>query len=634
MSNYSPSQNNYYQKSVSSNYIQNNDGISKACGTLQKSRRPPNNGSIILKDEENQILFKLCGPNILVLAAGVCQLLRSTCRPNITWEIISPGIIVLCKDYERRLYCLRLYCLIKEELLWEQIMYINFMPEYLKNKKNMLVFEGERCVYCLNFTTDEEAGIFYNHFQKRLLKEKENTARAAKAQESKHQNYNQGSIITQTTGVSVMGAVPFYSPNQKSQTLFGNGKEQKKNKKKDKGKKICKEDISFPSNFQCIAHIGWDQHSGFQHTVSDSNAIDDSVKDVIKAAGFNPDNMNQDEIKFAKDFVSTYDEFNPNKYKPINDPFNAWGDSPSQYRQSNSQTNYQDTSNNPTLQYKKNVPSVPIHPFKNETLNYHDNSKYTYNIQPSQNIQSHRKYYNDQNNVYQRTTPAPPPPIRKDLNNFSNLQNDLSNKISKNENFDMASSRTGPTTPKRPTNMPPPPPPPIKTNRPPPPPPITQNTNINHGVTKQSPAPSIPSSTESSVPPPPPPPLPGLIKNSSSTISSNTSLPQKSHVNNGRGDLLAEIQAGKTLKKIEQSSSHDGKSINTRDDLLAQIQKGTNLRHVESDSGVQNRKSNSNLNEMEGIAGALARALEERRKNMLVSDSEDSDADNDEWDSD
>ncbi|CEF60844.1 WASp [Strongyloides ratti] len=620
MSNYSSSQNNYYQKSVSSNYIQNNDGISKACGTLQKPRRPPNNGSIILKDDENQTLFRLCGPNIVVLAAGVCQLLRSTGKPNVTWEIVSPGVVVLCKDYERRLYCLRLYCLVREELLWEQIMYINFMPEYLKNKRNMLVFEGEKCIYCLNFTTDEEAGIFYNHFYKRLLKEKENTARAAKAQESIHPNYNQGTILTQSTGVSVMGAVPFYSPNQKNQPLLGNGKEQKKNKKKDKGKKIC-----------------WDQHSGFQHTVSDSNAIDDSVKDVIKAAGFNPDNLNQDEIKFVKDFVSKYDKSDSNIYKAPIDPFNAWDDTPSVQRHSNSQTNYQDTLYNSTLQNKRNISTVPIHSLKNEASNFYDTNKITYNIQTSQNIPLHGKYYNDQNNVHQRTTPAPPPPIRRDLNNF---QNDLSNKIPKNENIDMAPVRAAPNTPKRPTNMPPPPPPPIKTNRPPPPPPILKNINSNPIITKQNPAPLIPTSTlpsvGSSAPPPPPPPPPGLLKSSPPSLPTNTSQVQKSQLptNNGRGDLLAEIQAGKALKKVEQSISQGGKSINTRDDLLAQIQKGTNLRHVESDNGIQNRKSSGNLNEMDGIAGALARALEERRKNMLVSDSEDSDVDNDEWDSD
>uniref|UniRef100_A0A0K0EWQ6 WASp (inferred by orthology to a D. melanogaster protein) n=1 Tax=Strongyloides venezuelensis TaxID=75913 RepID=A0A0K0EWQ6_STRVS len=174
MSNYSLAQNNYYQKSVPSTYVQNNDLYQKGYGTMQKSRRLQNNGSKILKDEENQILFRLCGPNAISLAAGVCQLLRSSPKPNSVWEVVSPGVIVFCKDYERRLYCLRLYCLAREELIWEQIMYVNFMPEYLWNKKNMLVFEGEKCMFCLNFTSDTEAGIFYDHFQRRLMKEKEN----------------------------------------------------------------------------------------------------------------------------------------------------------------------------------------------------------------------------------------------------------------------------------------------------------------------------------------------------------------------------------------------------------------------------------------------------------------------------
>uniref|UniRef100_A0A0K0EWQ7 WASp (inferred by orthology to a D. melanogaster protein) n=1 Tax=Strongyloides venezuelensis TaxID=75913 RepID=A0A0K0EWQ7_STRVS len=445
-------------------------------------------------------------------------------------------------------------------------------------------------------------------------------AKATKSQDTRLQNTSQGSVISHSTGISAMGAVPFYSPTQKTSTLFGNGKDEKKNKKKEKGRKICKEDISFPSNFQRIAHIGFDQHSGFQHTVSDSSAIDDSVKDVIKAAGFNPDNMNHDEIKFAKEFVSNYDPFDPNKYKnSSNDPFNAWGDVPSINRYSPSQTNYHESSYNPLVTHKKNMAPIPAYNAKSNTPNYYNSNQYQHNIQTPQPVKG--KYYNDYNNSTQRTTPAPPPPIRKDINNY---QNEISGKVT---NSDMIPIRTAPTAPKRPTNMPPPPPPPVKSNRPPPPPPVLQS--LNPISTKQSPAQTIPSSTGSCAPPPPPLPPPGLLKNPTSPQK-----PQPS-TNNGRGDLLAEIQNGKTLRKVEQNSSEGGKINNTRDDLLAQIQRGTNLRHVESsDNEVQNRKSSTNIYQAEGIAGALARALEERRKNMVASDSEDSVSDNDEWDSD
>uniref|UniRef100_A0A0N5A389 WH2 domain-containing protein n=1 Tax=Parastrongyloides trichosuri TaxID=131310 RepID=A0A0N5A389_PARTI len=463
------------------------------------------------------------------------------------------------------------------------------------------------------------------------------TAKIQQQQSIQQQNYSQPTVITQTTGVSAMGAVPFFSPTQKNQPLFGNGKNDKKSKKKDKGRKICKEDISFPSNFQCIAHIGFDQHSGFQHTVSDSNAIDDSVKDVIKAAGFNPDNMKEDEIKFAQDFVSQYDKIDTSRYKSTNvDPFNAWGDMPSSgQRYQSSQNSYQDSTSNVSGAYKKNVAPLPIQQIKNETqTNYYDPSKNVYNGGSSQYSMTSNKYYNDYNNGYnQRINAAPPPPIRKDFGYQSNNFNEQNNKSYKNETSDVAPVRAAPSAPRRPTNMPPPPPPPMKSNRPPPPPPILQSINPISIPIKQNAAPSAPpiSSGSAVPPPPPPPPPPGLGKNNMTSLTSNEIQSSKPSNGNDRGDLLAEIQAGKNLKKVDIS---DSRNANKRDDLLAQIQKGTNLRHVETDSSNPNRKSSSNVTEMEGIAGALARALEERRKNMLVSDSEDSDADNDEWDSD
>jgi hypothetical protein len=73
-------------------------------------------------------------------------------------------------------------------------------------------------------------------------------------------------------------------------------------------------------------------------------------------------------------------------------------------------------------------------------------------------------------------------------------------------------------------------------------------------------------------------------------------------------------------------------TVNSRDNVMAQIKQGTQLKHVDANEA-DNRKSASNLQDMGGIAGALARALEERRKNLGNSDdSDESEEENDsEW---
>lgn len=54
-------------------------------------------------------------------------------------------------------------------------------------------------------------------------------------------------------------------------------------------------------------HVGWDQESGFSRTVNENDQLplDDSVKNLLRQAGENPDNFvnNQEEIKFVYEFL-------------------------------------------------------------------------------------------------------------------------------------------------------------------------------------------------------------------------------------------------------------------------------------------------------------------------------------------
>nr|CAD2181614.1 unnamed protein product [Meloidogyne enterolobii] len=61
--------------------------------------------------------------------------------------------------------------------------------------------------------------------------------------------------------------------------------------------------------------------------------------------------------------------------------------------------------------------------------------------------------------------------------------------------------------------------------------------------------------------------------------------------------------------------------------MMEQIKQGTSLKHVDQATVEQNRRSGGGLQDFGGIAGALARALEERRKNIQPDDSSDSSSD-------
>ena len=91
---------------------------------------------------------------------------------------------------------------------------------------------------------------------------------------------------------------------------------------------------------------------------------------------------------------------------------------------------------------------------------------------------------------------------------------------------------------------------------------------------------------------------------------------------------MQQIQAGAKLKSVGPPTASGEKQPvptnppNSRDHMMNQIKQGTQLKHVDP-TEPENRKSTTNIQDLGGIAGALARALEERRKNMM--NSEDSD---------
>ena len=97
-------------------YLQN--GYPNASGDHHRhKKRPTNNGSKLLTDEENAVLFNLIGTNCVSLTAGVCQLFRAE---RGSWLKVSTGVISLVKDYNQKAYCLRIFNIQEEQLLFQQ----------------------------------------------------------------------------------------------------------------------------------------------------------------------------------------------------------------------------------------------------------------------------------------------------------------------------------------------------------------------------------------------------------------------------------------------------------------------------------------------------------------------------------
>lgn len=58
--------------------------------------------------------------------------------------------------------------------------------------------------------------------------------------------------------------------------------------------------------FRHKAHVGWDQDGGFSQKTYDGDPMDDSVRDLLRAAGENPDMMTKEDIDFSRKFITGY----------------------------------------------------------------------------------------------------------------------------------------------------------------------------------------------------------------------------------------------------------------------------------------------------------------------------------------
>ncbi|EGT50425.1 hypothetical protein CAEBREN_30369 [Caenorhabditis brenneri] len=383
-------------------------------------------------------------------------------------------------------------------------------------------------------------------------------------------------------GITPMGTMAS-TPHSHTQTdgnagSSGSWFRKDKNKKKDKKSKIKKEDISNPTNFQHKAHVGWNQDSGFSNTVYDED-MDEATKNIMKAAGLDNSNLKPEEKKFVKKFIAK----NFDKYVTVGDLDGSQISAPypPQVPQQQMQQSWNQT---PVRPYKPSFPSTaPI------------GSSYPSPAAPPPpaRVESHG---------LAPARPPPPPPS--------------------NNTRGHAPSRPLPQAPNygtpdtRPHAVPPPPPPPpptsgmapISSSAPPPPPP--------------PPPMAMPAVGAGAPPPPPPPPPPG--GNGNSVLAS---LPP---AQNGRSNLLAEIQAGKQLRSVQQATDSP-KAGDARGDVMAQIRQGAQLKHVDAAAEQERRKSaTAGPAGMGGLAGALAKALEERRMNMGIDDSSEDDEDEDE----
>ncbi|XP_001608170.1 neural Wiskott-Aldrich syndrome protein [Nasonia vitripennis] len=271
-------------------------------------------GSILLKPEENEQVFRLIGNRCQCLAAGIIQLYLTEPPKHNEWIKKNTGIITLIRDTSKRSFFLRLYCIQRKAMLWEHEVY-NSM-EYKAPFNYFHTFEAEDCMAAFNFANETDAIVLRN-----ILIEKLNAkARRRNERHSKMEMENQRGMMLPRKNQSI--STPSLGLTHNPPDNFSNGtpvainvnrsmsnismsksKKKKRSHEKEAKKKLTTNDIGLPFDFRHVEHMGTD--------INSCRVIDPELKAFFDKVGISESHLEHQETRdFIYDFIESYGGMN------------------------------------------------------------------------------------------------------------------------------------------------------------------------------------------------------------------------------------------------------------------------------------------------------------------------------------
>ncbi|XP_017092829.2 actin nucleation-promoting factor WASL isoform X1 [Drosophila bipectinata] len=295
--------------------MRSQDGPQAAAGPRPKI----NAASSLLTQDENDAVFKLLGKKCQTLNTAVVQIYKTEGSAHAHWKKRHTGVVCFVKDSAIRSYFMRAYCLIKNELIWEHEIYDDM--EVVKSRPFLLTFEGSDGHVGLNFVSEEECDSFFRivdatiETRNRKRQEKRNRQKSQQApnaplppvvREPFRPPPMQGGLSSTDSGpvklrnnmINSVTLTPAPTKNSFLSSSFGLSSHSK-----DKKRKVTKADISQPTDFKHVSHVGWDADKGFDLS---GNENDEVLNEFFLKAGVSELQLkDRDTRAFIYDFIQS-----------------------------------------------------------------------------------------------------------------------------------------------------------------------------------------------------------------------------------------------------------------------------------------------------------------------------------------
>ncbi|XP_065836937.1 actin nucleation-promoting factor WASL-like [Oscarella lobularis] len=262
--------------------------------------------SNLLENDENDAVINILGSKLVILSSSVAQLLFASPDPR-NWTKHRTGVICFVKDMAKKSYFIRMIDLHARVVAFDQELYEQI--RYNPAKEHFHMFPGDKHTVGLNFADSREADHFKNEVMTKINQYKQKLAnrqqrRAAPSAPAPAlpsssappppppaaaPSQSGGNVSIPPSVTSGPSAVNVKMKGEKGTVRAAKGAR----------KRINKSDISGPSNFQHVQHIGFDPQKGF-----DTNNLDNNWRKLFDQVGVTKDQLEDKETaQFIYDFV-------------------------------------------------------------------------------------------------------------------------------------------------------------------------------------------------------------------------------------------------------------------------------------------------------------------------------------------
>ncbi|CAF0704550.1 unnamed protein product [Brachionus calyciflorus] len=271
-----------------------------------KPSRPSHDRSYLINDYEYSNLINLIEKgNGVALVMSAVQLWFSEKPNHKNWSKAYTGIICFVKDFSKKSYFFRLYNL-QPRQLWEQEMYTPF--SYITISRNFHYFAADDCNAGLNFANEAEANKFANSVTEKIrlksIKKKNSTDRNQENNVIQQNQNSPGGVnrLVLAAQPVTLNAYPQINPQvnkqNSDQSKFGT----LKNKK---NKKIDKSQISGPTGFRVVTHVGLSNvGNNFEFKSSSSeDSTSQQMKEILASLNLP---VNKKTTQFVNNYIQAH----------------------------------------------------------------------------------------------------------------------------------------------------------------------------------------------------------------------------------------------------------------------------------------------------------------------------------------